>query len=248
MATINTTDPKPGFVYDTDTDTWYPLLGISASQSLDELSDVVITTPTTGQILAYNGTGWINQTETGDLTAVTSGTGISVTNGTGPIPTVAVDTAVVATTNNTLTMFAKTLNGATVSNSVIVSPEERALISATAATGTVTIDVLTSTIIYYTSNATGNWTFNFRGANAVPLDDVLAVGDSITVVFLNTNGATPYYPTAFQIDGSAVTPKWQGGTAPAAGNASSIDAYVFSIFLTSASPTYTVLASQTKFA
>lgn len=121
MATINTTDPKPGFVYDSDTDTWYPLLGISASQSLDELSDVVITTPTSGQILAYNGTNWINQTETGDVTAVTSGTGISVTNSTGPIPSVAVDTAVVATTNNTLTMSGKTLSTPTLTGIVTAS-------------------------------------------------------------------------------------------------------------------------------
>jgi hypothetical protein len=108
MATFNTTDPKPGYVYNSSDDTWYPLLGL-ATQSLDGLTDVVITTPTTGQILAYNGTDWINQTETGDLTAVTSGTGITITNATGPIPSVAVDTAVVATTNNTLTLTNKTL-------------------------------------------------------------------------------------------------------------------------------------------
>jgi len=85
MATINTTDPKPGYVYDYDTDTWYPLLGL-ASQTLDDLTDVTISSPATGQILAYDGANWINQTETGDLTAVTSGTGISLTNATGPIP------------------------------------------------------------------------------------------------------------------------------------------------------------------
>jgi hypothetical protein len=94
MPTFNTTDPKPGFVYDLDTDTWFPLLGL-ATQSLDGLTDVTITTPTTGQILAYNGTAWINQTETGDISAVTSGTGITVTNGTGPIPTIAVDTTTI---------------------------------------------------------------------------------------------------------------------------------------------------------
>ena len=119
MATINTTDPKPGFVYDTDTDTWYPLQGI-ASNSLDSLTDVVITSPVTNQALVYNGTNWINATESGDITAVTSGTGISVTNSTGPIPTVAVDTAVVATTNNTLTMTGKPLTQA-----ILIAPEER---------------------------------------------------------------------------------------------------------------------------
>jgi hypothetical protein len=66
-------------------------------------------------------------------------------------------------------------------------------------------------------------------------------------VWLNTNGTTAYYPNVIQVDGSSVTPKWQGGTAPTAGNASSIDAYVFTIIKT-ASATFTVLASQTKFA
>jgi hypothetical protein len=77
---------------------------------------------------------------------------------------------------------------------------------------------------------------------------MLAVGDAITVVFLNTNGATAYYPTVYQIDGSAVTPKWQGGTAPSAGNASSIDSYSLTIIKTASTPTYTVLGSQTRFA
>ena len=108
MATINTTDPKPGFVYDLDTDTWFPLLGL-ATQSLDGLTDVIITTPSTGQILAYNGTDWINQTETGDISAVTSGTGITVTNGTGPIPSIAIDTTVTADLSTAQTLTNKTL-------------------------------------------------------------------------------------------------------------------------------------------
>jgi hypothetical protein len=75
----------------------------------------------------------------------------------------------------------------------------------------------------------------------------MAIGQSMTVAFLVTNGTTAYRPTVFQVDGTAVTPKWQGGTAPTAGNASSIDVYVFTIIKT-ASATFTVLASQTKFA
>jgi hypothetical protein len=75
----------------------------------------------------------------------------------------------------------------------------------------------------------------------------MTVGQSLTIVLQITNGTTAYYPTAWQIDGSAVTPKWQGGTAPTGGNASSIDVYSLTIIKT-ASATYTVLASQTKFA
>jgi hypothetical protein len=79
------------------------------------------------------------------------------------------------------------------------------------------------------------------------LNSLVTTGDSVTVVALITTGATAYYPNVIQVDGSTVTPKWQGGTAPTAGNVSSIDSYVFSIIKTAAD-TYTVLASQTKFA
>lgn len=134
------------------------------------------------------------------------------------------------------------------SNKTLISPDERCTVSATAATGTVNFDVSTQGVLYYTSNATANFTLNFRGNSGATLNSILATGDSVSAVFLNTNGGTAYYPTVFQIDGSAVTPKWSGGTAPAAGNASSIDAYSFTIIKTAATPTYTVLAGAVKFA
>jgi hypothetical protein len=69
----------------------------------------------------------------------------------------------------------------------------------------------------------------------------------MTVAFLVTNGATAYYNSAVQVDGSSVTPKWQGGTAPTAGNASSVDVYSYTVIKT-ADATFTALASQTQFA
>lgn len=119
--------------------------------------------------------------------------------------------------------------------------------SATAATGIVNVDIKTNTVFYYTSNAAANWTFNFRGNSTTTLDSFLLVANSVTVVFLVTNGATAYYPTAFTVDGSAVTPKWLSGSAPSGGNASSIDSYSFTIIKTSGA-TYTILASQARFA
>lgn len=124
---------------------------------------------------------------------------------------------------------------------------ERATVSATAATGTINYDALTQAVLFYTSNASANWTLNLRGSSGTSLATMLATGDSITLTFLVTQGATPYYPTAHQIDGNAVTPKWQGGTAPTAGNASGIDVYTYTVIKTAATPTYTVLAAQTKF-
>ena len=119
---------------------------------------------------------------------------------------------------------------------------------ASAATGTINIDTNTSSAWYYTSNATANHTLNFRGASGTTLNSLIATGSSITIAWANTNGATPYYPNVIQIDGSTVTPKWLGGTAPTAGNASSIDLYVFTIVKTAATPTYTVFGSQSRFA
>ena len=134
-------------------------------------------------------------------------------------------------------------------NSPINAPLEVCNVSATAATGTINVEVGSlGSVWYYTTNASANFTLNFRKSSTVSLSTLLAVGQSITIVFLNTNGATAYYPTAFQIDGSAVTPKWQGGVAPASGNASSVDAYTFTIIKTASTPSYLVLASQTKFA
>jgi len=123
---------------------------------------------------------------------------------------------------------------------------EPATVSATAATGTINYDVTTQSVLYYTSNAAANWTVNFRGSSGTSLNTIMAVNDVITVAFLVTQGATPYYNNAVTIDGSSVTPKYQGGTAWTAGNASGIDVYTYTIIKT-ASATFTVLAAQTQF-
>ena len=162
-----------------------------------------------------------------------------------------VDNAVTLTGTQTLTnktLTSPTINTATVTNPVVVSPEERTTVSATAATGTVNFDASTQGVLYYTTNASANWTLNIRGTSSTTLSSILAVGDAITVTHLVTQGATAYYNSAVQVDGSSVTPKWQGGTAPTSGNASSVDAYVYTVVKTAATPTYTVFASQTKFA
>lgn len=125
--------------------------------------------------------------------------------------------------------------------------KEVATISATAATGTINYDITTQSVLYYTTNASGNFTVNFRGSSGTSLDTLMSTGESISVSFLVTNGSTAYYNSAVQIDSSSVTPKWQGGSAPTSGNASSIDAYTYVIFKTG-SATFTVLASVTKFA
>jgi len=124
---------------------------------------------------------------------------------------------------------------------------EKASIAATSLTGTVNFNALDGAVLYCTSNASGNWTLNVRGDGSTTLNNVMATGDSLSLAVLVTQGSTAYYQSGFQIDGSAVTPKWAGGTAPTAGNASSVDAYTITIFKTG-SAAFTVFASQTKFA
>ena len=119
--------------------------------------------------------------------------------------------------------------------------------SATAATGTINFDVLTQPTLYYTSNATGNFTLNIRGDGSTTLDSLLTTAQSLTVTFLNTNGATAYGASAINVDGTARTVKWLNGTgsAPTA-NASAIDAWTLTIIKTAAN-TFTVLGSLSKF-
>jgi hypothetical protein len=161
----------------------------------------------------------------GDIEGVTAGTGLS---GGG--------------TSGTVTLSIASAQ----SDLVIKGFEEDVNVVASAATGTINFDVSTASVWYYTTDATANHTLNFRYSSGATLSSVLAVGDAITLVWLNTNGATPYYPNVIQIDGSTVTPKVPA--AIAAGNASAIDAYSFTIIKTAATPTYTVLETQTKFA
>jgi hypothetical protein len=130
---------------------------------------------------------------------------------------------------------------------VLNDAAETTTVSATAATGTINFDVTTQSVLYYTSSSSGNWTLNVRASSGTSLDAVMSTGQSVTIAFLVTNGATAYYQTGFQVDGSSVTPKWQGGTAPTSGNANSIDTYVITVIKTG-SATFTVLASQTRFA
>jgi len=134
-------------------------------------------------------------------------------------------------------------------NPALVLPNiaEIATVSATAATGTINYDVTTQSVLYYTSNASANWTLNVRANSSTTLNSMMGTGQSITIAFLVTQGSTAYYESTFQIDGTNVTPKWQGGTAPSKGNASGVDVYTYTIIKT-ASATYTVLASQTQFA
>jgi hypothetical protein len=185
------------------------------------------------------------------LTASGGDTDISldlVPKGTGRVKAGGVNLVTISSTdtltNKTLTTPA--VNGGVLDEVVLSTPQERTTIAAVAADTTVNFDAKTQGVLYYTSNSTGNWTLNVRGDGSTTLDSMMTTGDALTIVFMATN-STAYYSTALTIDGNAITPKFQNGVAFAAGSASAIDIYSYTIFKT-ASATFTVLAGQTKFA
>jgi hypothetical protein len=156
-------------------------------------------------------------------------------------------TGLSASSANTFT-GTQTFSGTSSATAIVLNDAaEVATVSATAATGTINYDITTQSVLYYTSNASANYTVNFRASSGTSLNTLMSTGQSMTVAFLVTQGATAYYNNVVQVDGttSGVTTRWLGG-APTAGNASGIDSYRYLIIKTG-SATFTVLASNTQF-
>lgn len=170
--------------------------------------------------------------------AAGNGTSVGLNVGSGKTLSVAGTASFTGTTS---------LTSPSLTNELATGIRETTTISATASTGTINFDVSTQVVLYYTTNASGNFTLNFRGSSGATLNSIMSTGQSLSATFLCTNGSTAYYNSAVTIDGNSVTPKWQGGSAPTSGNASSVDSYTYVIVKTG-SATFTVLASQTKFA
>jgi hypothetical protein len=180
-------------------------------------------------------------------TGATTLTGVLKGNGTSAFTAATAGTDYVAPGTATTFTATQTLNGsASTLAEVLVNAAETTTISATAATGTINFDVTTQSVLYYTTNASANWTVNFRGSSGTSLNTLMATGQTMTVAFLVAQGATAFYNNVVQIDGTGVTPKYQGGTAWSAGNASGVDVYTYTIVKTG-SAAFTVFASQTQF-
>ena len=193
--------------------------------------------------------GVLDENSNEQIIFTTTGSAVNhfgVTNaGTGNTPSLA---AVGGDTNIDFNITPKGIGRATFNGQgKIESVAEKVTTAAIAATGTIAYDVLTQAVLNYTTAASGNWTLNVRGDGSNSLNSIMDAGESVTIAFVTAQTGTAYYNSAFQIDGSSVTPEWQGGAAPSAGNINSLDTYSYTIIKT-ADATFTVLASQTQFA
>jgi hypothetical protein len=199
--------------------------------------------------VTYGGLGTMS-TQNATTVAITGGTINSVahTGGTLNNMTIGATTANTGAFTTTTTTLLTASGNATSQAFNTVNIVEPTTVNATGAASTINFDVNTQSVYFSTANATANWTVNFRGSSTQTLANALANSQTITVSLLATQGATAYYNSLVQIDGSTVTPKWQGGTAPTSGNTGSVDVYNYVITKTATTPTYTVLASVTKFA
>ena len=191
----------------------------------------------------------LDESSNEQITFTTTGSAVNnfgVTNaGTGNAPSLA---AVGGDTNIDFNITPKGIGRATFDGQgKIESVAEKVTTAAIAATGTIAYDVLTQAVLNYTTAASGNWTLNVRGDGSNSLNSIMDAGESITIAHVVAQTGTAYYNSAFQIDGSSVTPEWQGGTAPSAGNINSLDTYSYTIIKT-ADATFTVLAALTQFA
>ena len=234
-------------IVDGTANTWEVGIGTYTSSSTTLSRDTVLESSSGGSAVSFSSNAKdVFVTYPAELAVATDATQ-TLTNKTIAFGSNTLTDVASLNTNQTIT-GTKTFSGSTSAFGIVLNDAaEVATVSATAATGTIAYDITTQSVLYYTSNASANWTVNFRASSGTSLNTALSTGQSVTVAFLVTTGATAYYNNALQVDGSSVTPKWQGGTAPTAGNASSIDVYVYTIIKT-ADATFTVLASQTRFA
>lgn len=217
----------------------------------------VANTQITGNIVSSQITS-VNSTQvTGTLTVSQGGTGATTLSsgallkgaGTGAITTATAGTDFVAPGTSTTFTALQTFAGSTSNFAIAIQDAaENINVSATAAGANATIhfDLTSQGVLYYTTNASANWTLNIRGNSTTAANTLMTTGQAVTVAFLTTQGTTAYYPTALTVDGTSVTPKYQGGFAWTSGNASGIDVYTYTIIKTG-SNAFTALASQTQF-
>jgi hypothetical protein len=221
-----------------------PVTDGNISMSVNSTVDVVLV-KTTGIEVDGTVTASAITANTGDITAtagVFNGDGGGLSNVTAVVAgTVSSAAQPNITSIGTLT----SLNVA--GTTTIQQAKEKIVQNGTGVTGTVNYDLLTSAIILQTTNAVSDFTLNVRGDASTTLDSIMSVDQSMTLNFINKNGATAYVMSDITIDGSATTVRWTAPGSAGTGTINGNDQYVLNILKT-ASSTFTVFASRVGYA
>jgi hypothetical protein len=114
------------------------------------------------------------------MSDLTQGTGVTITHtpGEGSNATIAIGQAVDTTSE---------VQFASVKLDRVI---ETSTVSASAAGGAINFNYKTNSSLYYTSSASATWTMNLRGNGSTTFNSMVAVGDTVTVSFLVTQGAS----------------------------------------------------------
>ena len=138
-----------------------------------------------------------------------------------------------ATVSDTLT-----INGLN-SNKALI---EKVNVTAGKLSDNLTINIDNGMVHLFTTTETTTAVPNIISTAGINTD--LAVGDAISVSVIVTAAAAGY-AAEWQIDGTAVTETWVGGSAPTTGGSSGTDTYSMNIIKT-ASDTYTIIGNLTN--
>jgi len=161
------------------------LSGVLAEGMVSYLQD-------TNSLEVYDGSDWVGAT--GDITALTAGTGITITSNTGPIPTVAINTAVTADLTTAQTLTNKTLTTPVISSitntGTLTLPTSTDTLVGRATTDTLTNKTLTSPVVSLATNAqTATYTAVLTDASKLVTMSVATANDFL--IPTNANVAFP---------------------------------------------------------
>lgn len=220
----------------------------SIPSSIDDLSDVTLSSPTAGQVLEYNGTAWVNAEPAagggGGLTSVNGLTGASQDFATGTsgsdfgisstgtthtfnIPNASASARGLVTTNTQTFGGDKSFDGTTHGKRFTETSVNAFSTSLAVSSGTLTIDTSVGTCVLGALNAAVT-TWDFTN---VPTENNKAT--TVTVILVGNSAFT--YGDACNVNGSAVTTgvRWPGNNTPTA-SSSNTDIITFIIVRDSA--------------
>ena len=234
------------------------VIGVSTLGGGSTMSDSVVSYwGTSGDLQIYHDASNSRIKDTGTGALKLRGSEIAIENAgtTETMATFAENGAVSLYYDNTkrfeTTTSGATITGAGICTSLSVGPgivQEDFHNYGSALTGTYNHDVVThGMVLDSTVAASASFVINLRGDGSTTFNSLMNVGQTTVLTVYSVSSNTSYYMTDFQIDGSSITEKWNGASAPSAGTGSGTDVYTFNIMKT-ASATFSVYANFSNFA